>query len=384
MSLRATLISLIITLLFLPVLLLQLVAANAYMEFKTAGSPGFFLLLGTDSGGKDSIGGRTDFILALRSGTTGIEALRIPRDSLVLWNGEQIKINSLLNRFGIDAVKKSIENILKSHCFGYMIVDYETVVHLTDYVGPVVVEVLKPMHYDDFQQDLHIHFEPGIYELAGNELLGYLRYRYDATGDLGRIERQKEVMVKLLENLKKSSFSDMLKTAVFFIRNSEIKFELANTLEFAKRVLHSGFAVTFSTLPYRLDEKGNVIILTEQREDIPHEPKVLVINNIPGFRSFSEIVKGQWLVRTGLHIDTIDEWIPNPYIAINETLIFINNPKDEILELFGAAHPLHKPSVFRTYELEGLKKYFSVLEAYSMNKHYFTDYDYVVLLGSKR
>ena len=383
MPLKKGLISLIAILLLLSIFSLQLIAFDVFTRFKKAEGTGFFLLLGTDSGGKNSIGGRTDFILALKSGEAGLEALRIPRDTLVSWDGKEMKINALLNRFGIEAMKKSVESIVKGSCFGYMVLDYSTVVKLTDFVGPVEVEITKPMHYDDYQQNLHIHFDPGIYHLAGNELLGYLRYRYDASGDIGRIDRQKDVMEKLLNNFRELSFSGMFKTAVFFARNTRMEFDFVHALSFARNLLNNGFSISFRTLPYRLDEEGNIIISEEANEKV-NEVKVLVINNIPGFRSFAEIVKGQWLKRTGLHVDTIDEYLHIRDVASQETVIFINNPADEIIKFFGAAHPLHKPRVFRTYQLQGVREYYSLLDMYSKNRYYISDYDYIVLLGSRK
>ncbi|OAA31218.1 hypothetical protein AT15_06895 [Kosmotoga arenicorallina S304] len=375
--------SLVIVLLILSIIILQLIVYDVFTRIRSLENAGFFLILGTDSGGKNSLGGRTDFILALKTGKTGLVAVRIPRDTLVSWEGKSLKINALLNIYGIEALKNTVKSIIKGNCFGYIILDYLNVVKLTDFIGPVEVEITKPMHYDDFQQNLHIHFDPGIYELSGNELLGYLRYRYDASGDIGRIERQKEVMEKLVKNFRRLSLLDMLKTALFFLNTTQTEFDVIQSLGFVKEIFRSSLSISFESLPYYLDEKGNVILSEEPEKEVS-EPRVLIINNIPGFKSFSEIVKGQWLSRTGLHVDTVDMYLHTYNIEQEETVIFINNPADEIIEFFGAAHPLHKPEVFRTYLLQGVEEYYSLLDEYSKNRYYISDYDYIVLLGNRK
>jgi anionic cell wall polymer biosynthesis LytR-Cps2A-Psr (LCP) family protein len=57
------------------------------------------------------------------------------------------------------------------------------------------------MVYVDSRQDLYIDLYPGLQLLKGQDLLGYLRFRNDEMGDIGRMERQREVFQKVFSKL---------------------------------------------------------------------------------------------------------------------------------------------------------------------------------------
>jgi anionic cell wall polymer biosynthesis LytR-Cps2A-Psr (LCP) family protein len=86
----------------------------------------------------------------------------------------------------MEALIKGVEELTEREITGWVVVDFSTVTELTRFTGPIRVEVNSLMHHDDFQQGLHIHFEPGIHFLEGEDLLKFLRYRQADSGDLGR------------------------------------------------------------------------------------------------------------------------------------------------------------------------------------------------------
>jgi anionic cell wall polymer biosynthesis LytR-Cps2A-Psr (LCP) family protein len=57
------------------------------------------------------------------------------------------------------------------------------------------------MYYVDNAQGLYIDLYPGVQLLKGEELEGFLRYRNDEMGDLGRMERQKQVLSAVFTKL---------------------------------------------------------------------------------------------------------------------------------------------------------------------------------------
>ena len=71
----------------------------------------------------------------------------------------------------------------------YLQINYTAFKKIIDYMGGVTVEVTEPMHYDDTAGKLHIHFDPGVHHLDGQQALEYSRYRGPA-GDIGRVFRQ--------------------------------------------------------------------------------------------------------------------------------------------------------------------------------------------------
>ena len=68
-------------------------------------------------------------------------------------------------------------------------------------LGGIEVDVPKRMYYVDSRQDLYIDLYPGRQLLKGQELIGYLRFRNDEMGDIGRMERQREVFQKVFSKL---------------------------------------------------------------------------------------------------------------------------------------------------------------------------------------
>jgi anionic cell wall polymer biosynthesis LytR-Cps2A-Psr (LCP) family protein len=72
---------------------------------------------------------------------------------------------------------------------------------LADALGGVEVDVPKRMYYVDNAQGLYIDLQPGLQNLQGENLEGFLRFRNDELGDLGRMERQRLVLAKVFEKL---------------------------------------------------------------------------------------------------------------------------------------------------------------------------------------
>lgn len=83
----------------------------------------------------------------------------------------------------------------------YAQLDYDGFKKAIDLLGGVEVTVDEPMHYDDQWGKLHIHFEPGNYLLNGQKALEYVRYR-SSTGDFGRVVRQQEFILNVLNRFK--------------------------------------------------------------------------------------------------------------------------------------------------------------------------------------
>jgi anionic cell wall polymer biosynthesis LytR-Cps2A-Psr (LCP) family protein len=57
------------------------------------------------------------------------------------------------------------------------------------------------MEYVDNSQGLNIDLQPGLQTLKGTDLEGFLRFRHDEAGDIGRIERQQLALRALFTKL---------------------------------------------------------------------------------------------------------------------------------------------------------------------------------------
>jgi LCP family protein required for cell wall assembly len=155
------------------------------------------LLLGTDVGG-----GNTDVIASLRvdGGTTRI--IQVPRDSYIEAEGYgPNKINALYSLGGTDLVKRELSRKLGRPITHHVVVNLAAIRRMADAIGGIEVDVPKRMYYVDNSQGLYIDLQPGVQTLKGRDLEGFLRFRHDEMGDIGRIERQQLALQALFRKL---------------------------------------------------------------------------------------------------------------------------------------------------------------------------------------
>ena len=152
--------------------------------------------------GTDKVGENTDvmFTVQLKDGTT--QLTQVPRDTFVE-SGEFgiVKANALYAFGGMDALKQELANLLDAQVDRYVRVNLRAVENLAAALGGVEVDVPKRMYYVDNAQNLYIDLYPGRQVLRGEQLEGFLRFRHDELGDLGRMERQKLVLAEVFRKL---------------------------------------------------------------------------------------------------------------------------------------------------------------------------------------
>lgn len=155
------------------------------------------LLLGTDEGG-----GNTDVIATLRIDGGNTRITQIPRDSYI--ESDQygpIKINALYALGGVDAVKRELSSRLGRPVQHHLVINLSAIRRLADQLGGIEVTVPKRMRYVDNTQGLNIDLQPGRQILRGRDLEGFLRFRHDDMGDIGRLERQQLALKALFRKL---------------------------------------------------------------------------------------------------------------------------------------------------------------------------------------
>lgn len=155
------------------------------------------LLLGMDEGGSN-----TDVIATLRveGGTTKIT--QVPRDSyLESPDHGPVKINALYGLGGVNALKQELSSRLGRPIQHHLIIKLSAIRRIADQVGGIEVDVPKRMYYVDHSQHLSIDLQPGRQLLKGHDLEGFLRFRHDEMGDIGRLERQQLALKALFRKL---------------------------------------------------------------------------------------------------------------------------------------------------------------------------------------
>lgn len=154
------------------------------------------LLMGVDSNGKDADrfqGTRSDTMMLVSIDPTQnkVGVVSIPRDSRVRIPQHGIdKINSAHAMGGPELAIRTINDAFGVPVDHYIEVDTQGLKKLFEILGPVEVLVEKEMHYTDHTAKLHVDLKPGLQTLTAAQAEEYVRFRHDARGDIGRIERQ--------------------------------------------------------------------------------------------------------------------------------------------------------------------------------------------------
>ncbi len=140
-------------------------------------------------GGEDRL---TDTILLLTTAPGTPTLISVPRDSLVDIPGYgENKINAAYAFGGPQLLVQTLENATGVHVDGYVEVGFGGFYRIVTAVGGV--EVCPTIPLDDPRAGIDL--QPGCQVLDGAQALGYVRARYsDPRGDLGRVERQRELV----------------------------------------------------------------------------------------------------------------------------------------------------------------------------------------------
>ncbi len=152
--------------------------------------------------GNDAIGENTDvmFTVQIRDGIT--EITQVPRDTYI--DSEQVgvmKANALYANAGFETAKVEVGRLLDRPVQRHLKVNLDAVARIGEALGGIEVDVPKRMAYVDNAQGLLIDLYPGRQVLRGNDLEGFLRFRHDELGDLGRMERQRQVLAEVFRKL---------------------------------------------------------------------------------------------------------------------------------------------------------------------------------------
>lgn len=137
--------------------------------------------------------GHADTLLLVRFDPAAkrVVVLSIPRDTYTQIPGYGYrKINEANVLGGPELSKRVVSSLVGVPVDAYVSISTEALRQAVDAVGGVTVCVERPLRYRDTAAGLEINLEPGCQRLDGKNAEAYLRFRKDALGDIGRIQRQ--------------------------------------------------------------------------------------------------------------------------------------------------------------------------------------------------
>ncbi|MBO8188499.1 LCP family protein [Streptomyces spirodelae] len=184
---------------------------DAFADYPGRPAPGKgtnWLIVGTDTRAdlspeqreKLHVGGggrrNTDTVMVLHHGDAGPYLVSIPRDSYVHVPGHgRGKINSAYARGGPQLLTRTVEQATGLRLDHYAEVDFLGFTRLVDALDGVRICLDEPLRDEKAGAELRA----GCQTLDGRQALAFVRARYsDPQGDLGRVERQRELLSALV------------------------------------------------------------------------------------------------------------------------------------------------------------------------------------------
>jgi LCP family protein required for cell wall assembly len=104
---------------------------------------------------------------------------------------------------GVRNVSDAVARLLDVQPDYYVVIQFEGLAALVDALGGMEIDVEKRMYYRDRAGGLLIDFKKGPQHMTGEQVVQYARFRHDALGDIGRMERQQRVIKLVIEEIKK-------------------------------------------------------------------------------------------------------------------------------------------------------------------------------------
>jgi len=310
------------------------------------------LILGVDSNGKDSdpfIGTRSDTIILVNFDPMSrtVNALSIPRDSKVYIaeNNGIDKINAAHAIGGPELTIKTIQDTFGVRVDHYIVINYAGVKELVNALGGVTVNVEKRMRYRDRAAGLRIDLEPGLQTLDADQAEQYLRYRHDAIGDIGRMQRQQWFVRGVMEKFKSPQIITKIPELVS-IADKYVKTDM-NVYDMSKYASYLGALnldkVQVSTIPGTPSQTGHIsywIIDPEKAQEVidkviyrdvyPSKPGPLTVS-ILYHRSHEDKISGYKaeLEKLGYQVNCMNR-TKNPHYEIvgHSRYVNFNDTKD--------------------------------------------------------
>lgn len=219
---------------------------------------------------KTALNGRSDtmMLVFLNPPQNKVSVLHIPRDTeaMVGKYGVQ-KINSANALGGAELARSAVTNLLGIGVDHYVVMNLQGLVQLVNELGGVTVEVPKKMSYMDWTAKLKIDLDPGWHTLTGNQAMGFVRFRHDDLGDIGRVQRQQVFLQaaerKMLDPRSWVHVPACIDIAMKNMQTDMTQADVFQSLNFLHGVPKSN--IKFVMLPGQFSGNGDWIATSEAR-----------------------------------------------------------------------------------------------------------------------
>lgn len=175
-------------------------------------------------GSPEGFNGRSDTMLLVRidPAAESVNVLSIPRDTRVTIPDVGFnKINHANTVGGAELAAQTVSANLDGVTIDrYVRISTDAFRELVDLLGGVRIFVPQEMYYVDNTQGLTIDLQPGWQTLNGEQAEGFARYRRDGYGDVGRVQRQQQLIRALRDRLMEPTVLPKLPEAMQIVQQN--------------------------------------------------------------------------------------------------------------------------------------------------------------------
>lgn len=196
------------------------------------------LVLGVDrQRGVQGVRADAIMIARLEPASGEVNLLSVPRDMLVgTGPGPEDRINASYARDGTVGMVRAVDDATGVRVDHRVVVSFTGFKKLVDALGGVEVNVRRDDYPDVWTLD-----EEGVQTLDGDHALLYARYRGGSGGDLGRIERQQQIMAALRSKLlRPQTVEDLPALATLVDENVRTDLGVGEMVGIGRAVLEQG------------------------------------------------------------------------------------------------------------------------------------------------
>jgi polyisoprenyl-teichoic acid--peptidoglycan teichoic acid transferase len=198
-----------------------------------------------------------------------LSILNIPRDTEAVVGKYGVrKINSANVLGGPELAKDTVTGLLHVPIDHYLVLNVQGLLPLVNEIGGLTIAVPKKMSYMDWTAKLKIDLEPGVHTLTGNQAMGFVRFRHDALGDIGRVQRQQLFMQAVMKKMTIPSswlhVPALIDIGLKNINTDLSQMEMIQCLNFAHGVPKD--KIRFVMLPGQFASNGDWIATTDGQE----------------------------------------------------------------------------------------------------------------------
>ena len=163
------------------------------------------------------------------------------------------KLNAACANGGPAYLVETIENDYKIKIDGYVMVDFDSFIHVIDVLGGVRVDV--PQYVASYLSNVKYGTFPAGNNvlLNGEQALRFSRVRNsDANGDISRVARQRQVINSLISRCKGATLSEINAVSDVILANVRTNISRKAILSYAAKAVTDGwanFTITEITMP---------------------------------------------------------------------------------------------------------------------------------------